>query len=101
MLGSSEAVINGKMNDNMTYFSPNVGVHNLVIGFGTTVNQDLTVRNNYAVGGLLLLDVGWWQSLTMADNSLFGATSGMIWLRDSPLTALHPPNNPSFPTPST
>ena len=100
LFGGSEPVSNGTLVDNMTYFSPNVGVHNLVIGFGTTVNQDLTVRNNYAVGGLLLLDVGWWQSLTMADNSLFGATSDMIWLRDSTLSGFHLANNRYFRDPS-
>jgi hypothetical protein len=93
LFGGSEPVRNGTLVDNMTYFSPNVGVHNLLIGFGTTVNQDLTVRNNYAVGGMLLLDVGWWQSLTMTDNSLFGSTSDMIWLRDSTVSGFQLANN--------
>jgi hypothetical protein len=93
LFGGSEPVRNGTLVDNMTYFSPNVGVHNLLIGFGMTVNQDLTVRNNYAVGGMLLLDVGWWQSLTMTDNSLFGSTSDMIWLRDSTLSGFQLANN--------
>jgi hypothetical protein len=93
LFGGSEPVSNGTLVDNMTYFSPNVGVHNLLIGFGITVNHDLTVRNNYAVGGLLLLDVGWWQSLTMTDNSLFGSVSDMIWLRDSTLSGFQLANN--------
>src|SRR5260370_5624370 len=100
LFGGSEAVGNGRVVDNMTYFWPNVGVHNLVIGFGTTVNQDLTVRNNYAVGGLLLLDVGWWQALTMTDTSLFGATSDMIWLRDSTLSGFQLANNRYYRDPS-
>jgi hypothetical protein len=58
-----------------------------------TANQDLTVRNNYAVGGMLLFEVGRWQSLTMTDNSLFGATSDMIWLRDSTLSGFQLANN--------
>jgi hypothetical protein len=93
LFGGSEPVRNGTLVDNMTYFSPNVGVHNLLIGFGTTVNQDLAVRNNYGVGGMLLLDVGWWQSLTMTDNSLFGATSDMIWVRDSTVSGFQLANN--------
>ena len=93
LFGGSEPVRNGTLVDNMTYFSPNVGVHNLLIGFGTTVNQDLTVRSNYAVGGMLLLDVGWWQSLTMTDNSLFGSISDMIWLRDSTVSGFQLANN--------
>jgi hypothetical protein len=100
LFGGSEPVRNGTLVDNMTYFSPNVGVHNLLIGFGTTVNQDLTVRNNYAVGGMLLLDVGWWQSLTMTDNSLFGSTSDMIWLRDSTLSGFQLANNRYYRDPS-
>jgi hypothetical protein len=77
----------------MTYFSPNVGVHNLLIGFGTMVNQDIIVRSNYAVGGRLLMEVGRWQSFTMTDNSLFGSTSDMIWLRDSTASGYHLANN--------
>jgi len=100
LFGGSVPVRNGTLLDNMTYFSPNVGVHNLLIGFGTTVNQDLTVRNNYAVGGMLLFDVGWWQSLTMTDNSLFGSTSDMIWLRDATVTGFQLANNRYYRDPS-
>ena len=100
LFGGSVPVHNGTLVDNMTYFSPNVGVHNLLIGFGTTVNQDLTVRSNYAVGGMLLLDVGWWQSLTMTDNSLFGSTSDMIWLRDSTLSGFQLANNRYYQDPT-
>ncbi len=100
LFGGSVPVRNGTLVDNMTYFSPNVGVHNLLIGFGTTINQDLTVRNNYAVGGMLLLDVGWWQSLTMTDNSLFGSISDMIWLRDSTVSGFQLANNRYYRDPS-
>ena len=100
LFGGSEPVRNGTLVDNMTYFSPNVGVHNLLIGFGVTVNQDLAVRNNYAVGGMLLLDVGWWQSLTLTDNSLFGSTSDMIWLRDSTLSGFQLAHNRYYQDPS-
>jgi len=100
LFGGSKPVRNGTLVDNMTYFSPNVGVHNLLIGFGTTLNQDLTVRNNYAVGGMLLLDVGWWESLTMTDNSLFGSTSDMIWLRDSTLSGFQLANNRYYRDPT-
>lgn len=86
LFGGSEPVINGTLVGNMTYFSPNVGVHNLLLGFSKTDNQDLAIRNNYIVGGPLLMDVGWWQSLTMTDNTLLGTTSDMIWLRDSTLS---------------
>jgi len=100
LFGGSVAVRNGTLVDNMTYFSPNVGVHSLLIGFGTTANQDLTVRNNYAVGGLLLLEVGRWQSFTMTDNSLFGAVSDMIWLRDSTVSGFQLANNRYYRDPS-
>jgi hypothetical protein len=100
LFGGSVPVRNGTLVDNMTYFSPNVGVHNLLIGFGVTVNQDLTVRTNYAVGGRLLAEVGQWQSFTMTDNSLFGATSDMIWLRDSTLSGFQLANNRYYRDPS-
>jgi hypothetical protein len=100
LFGGNEPVRNGTLVDNMTYFSPNVGVHNLLIGFGTTANQDVTVRNNYAVGGMLLLEVGRWQALTMTDNSLFGSTSDMIWLRDATLSGFQLANNRYYRAPS-
>jgi hypothetical protein len=100
LFGGSEPVRNGTLVDNMTYFSPNVGVHNLLVGFNMTANQDITVRNNYAVGGKLLLEVGRWQSFTMTDNSLFGATSDMIWLRDSTLAGFQLANNRYYRDPS-
>ena len=100
LFGGSEPVHNGTLTDNMTYFSPGVGVHNLMLGYNSTVNQDLAVRNNYAVGGLLLMEVGHWQSLTMTDNSLLGATSDMIWLRDSILTGFQLANNRYYRDPN-
>jgi Big-like domain-containing protein len=100
LFGGSVPVRNGTVIDNMTYFSPNVGVHNLLIGFATTVNQEITVRNNYAVGGRLLVEVGQWQSFTMTDNSLFGSTSDMIWLRDSTLSGFQLANNRYYRDPS-
>ena len=84
----------------MTYFSPGVGVHNLMVGYNSAVNQDLTVRNNYAVGGLLLMEVNHWQSLTMTDNSLLGATSDMIWLRDSNVSGFQFANNRYYRDPN-
>jgi hypothetical protein len=100
LFGGSVPVRNGSLTDNMTYFSPNVGVHNLLVGFSVTANQDITVRNNYAVGGLLLLEVGRWQSFTMTDNSLFGATSDMIWVRDSTVTGFRLANNRYYRDPT-
>jgi len=100
LFGGSVPVRNGTLVDNMTYFSPNVGVHNLLIGFATTVNQEITVRNNYAVGGRLLMEVGRWQSFTMTDNSLFGSISDMIWLRDSTLSGFQLANNRYYRDPS-
>jgi len=93
LFGGDEPVRDGTLVDNMTYFSPNVGVRNLLIGFDTTVNQDIVVRHNYAVGGMLLLEVGRWQSFTMTDNSLFGSTSSMIWLRDSTVSGFQLADN--------
>jgi hypothetical protein len=100
LFGGSMPVRNGTLLDNMTYFSPNVGVHNLLIGFGATVNQNVTVRNNYAVGGMLLAEIGRWQSFTMTDNSFFGATSDMLWLRDSTRSGFQLAHNRYYRDPS-
>jgi len=81
LYGGGDPATGGGVVDNMTFFSPNVGVHNLVLGYSSTANIDLTVQNTYAVGGQAVYEVGSWQSFTMTGNSAFGSASSPVNLR--------------------
>jgi hypothetical protein len=69
----------------MTYFSPGYGVYNMVMGFENYSNADITVQNNYAVGGTYVLSVGYWNQLTATNNRLFG-TSRVVQLKSTTLS---------------
>src|SRR2546425_381537 len=79
--GGGDPAAGGRPPVNMTVFSPNVGVHNLVLGYSSTANIDLTVQNTYAVGGQAVYELGSWQSLAMSGNSAFGSASNPVNLR--------------------
>src|SRR5438552_4120664 len=81
LYGGGDPATGGSLADNMTFFSPNVGVHNLVLGYSSTANIDLTVQNTYAVGGQAVYELGSWQSLAMSGNSAFGSASNPVNLR--------------------
>jgi hypothetical protein len=66
---------------NMLYTSPGVAYGNARIGYSTTHNGTMTFRDNYVVGGAPVMDVGYWQELTVSGNTLLGA-SQMVLLRD-------------------
>ena len=83
LYGGGDPASGGSIVDNMTFFSPNVGVQNVTIGYSSTANVDLTAQSNYAVGGQTVFDLGFWQSLTMTGNSAFGSASSPVNLRDA------------------
>ena len=72
LMGGQVPVQNGSMVENMTYFSPGFGMYNVNIGFETTSNVDLVVRDNYAVGGRRVFDVRFWQLLSVTGNTFAG-----------------------------
>ncbi|HJS42579.1 MAG TPA: hypothetical protein VJ755_03840 [Gemmatimonadales bacterium] len=85
LMGGMSPVENGRAANNMTYFSPGYGVYNMVMGFQSHANANITVQNNYAVGGTYVLSLGHWNQLTATDNRLFG-TSRVMQLRDTTLS---------------
>ena len=92
LMGGEEPVQNGTMTGNMTYFSPGYGVYNVDLGFQTTLNADLLVQGNYIAGGRRLVEVLYWQSLTVSGNTLVAperpvvlndpSTNGQNWSGD-------------------
>jgi hypothetical protein len=85
LFGGMSPIQNGRAVNNMTYFSPGYGVYNLVMGFENYSNANMTVQNNYAVGGTYVLSVGTWNQLTAANNRLFG-TSRVLQLKDTAIS---------------
>jgi uncharacterized protein YjdB len=100
LYGGGDPATGGSIVDNMTYFSPNVGTHNLMVGYSGTANIDLTVLNNYAAGGRTVFEVGSWRSLTMAGNSAFGAASNPVNLRSAATGGFQLSNNRYYRDPA-
>jgi len=84
LFGGVVPIQNGRAINNMTYFSPGYGVYNLVMGFESYSNANMTLQNNYAVGGKYVLSVGKWSDFTVSDNRLFGASS-VVQIKDTAL----------------
>jgi hypothetical protein len=73
LVGGREVADQIVLRRNMTYFSPGVAARNVRIGYGGTLrNGSVTVRDNYFVGGRLVLDLGAWDQATVVDNVLAG-----------------------------
>jgi|SRR4051812_33583929 len=85
LFGGTVPIQNGRAIDNMTYFSPGYGLYNLVMGFENYSNNQMTLKNNYAVGGSNVLSVGYWNQMTATDNRLFG-TGRVMQLKDTTLS---------------
>jgi len=100
LYGGGDPATGGSIVDNMTYFSPNVGQHNLMIGYSGTANISLTAQNNYAVGGQTVFEVGYWQALTMSGNSAFGAASDPVNLRSAATGGFQLSNNRYYRDPT-
>lgn len=84
LVGGWQPAERSRVVDNMTYFSPGIGLNNMVMGFQDYANADLVLRDNYAVGGVNVLTVGQWQQLTASGNRMFGSNRLMV-LKDNTL----------------
>ncbi len=71
-LGGTGIADNDTVTGNLMYFSPGVGWKNALIGFQTLLNGAATFRGNNLVGGSDALDVGYWQSLSVSNNTIVG-----------------------------
>lgn len=100
LYGGGDPATGGTIVDNMTYFSPNVGTQNLAVGYNATANLDITVQNNYAVGGQTVFVMGYWQSLVMSGNQVFGSGSSPVNLRDATTSGFQLSNNRYYRDPA-
>jgi hypothetical protein len=81
-LGGTGIADNDTVTGNMTYFSPGVGWKSALLGFQTLLNGTLTCRGNYLVGGSDVLDLGYWQGLSVSTNTIVG-TGRMVDVHDT------------------
>jgi len=85
LVGGEEPVRGSKVTNNMTYFSPGYGVNNLMMGYSDFANVDLTLSNNYAVGGRYVLTTRRWDQVNASGNELIGSGS-VVRIVDTVLT---------------
>ncbi len=100
LYGGGDPATGGSVVNNMTFFSPNVGTQNLALGYSTTANVDLTVQNNYAVGGQAVFVMGYWQTVAMSGNSAFGSASAPVNLRSGSTAGFQLSNNRYYRDPA-
>jgi hypothetical protein len=84
LMGGMQPITRGRVLNNLTYFSPGVGVYNMVMGFENYANVDVAMQNNYVVGGASALTVGFWQTLAANGNEIFGSDR-VMQLKDTVL----------------
>jgi hypothetical protein len=83
VLGGEELATDDALLANMTYVSASVqGATNVQIGYGLLRNGEVALRDNYFVGGALVLDVGAWDSTVVTANTFVGSGT-LIALRDT------------------
>src|SRR6267142_89205 len=85
LVGGEEPVSASKVLNNMTYFSPGYGVYNVMAGYGSLGNVDITMMDNYFVGGSNVLTMGQWSQVTATGNQLFGS-SRVLQMKDTTLS---------------
>jgi hypothetical protein len=61
--------------NNYTYNPTALGEYNVDLGYDTSANNDITVKNNYFVGGNTVLHVQDWDRVTMTNNTLYGSAN--------------------------
>jgi hypothetical protein len=71
LVGGDTPAANVTLSNNYTYHS-GLASQNVDLAYGTTANQDVTVQNNYIVGGDPVLMARQWNQIAMTGNTLVG-----------------------------
>jgi hypothetical protein len=85
LVGGEEPVSGSKVTNNMAYYTPGYGVNNFMMGYNDFANVDLTLTNNYVVGGRYVLTTRRWDQVTASGNQLIGS-SGVVRIVDTTLS---------------
>lgn len=80
LLGGEAAAADDVIRGNLSWLSEDEGV-NVQLGYGEVANSDVTMVENYLVGGNPVLRIGHWAKVTFAGNQLAGAAD-LIALRE-------------------
>lgn len=84
--GSGGSLAGIRLEENHTYHSPaaNIGTSRLGWNFGGQ-NEDVTVLNNYFIGGYLSLELRNWAQVKFRGNTIYSASAAGVYLqtRDS------------------
>jgi hypothetical protein len=82
-LGGREIADNDTVTNNTLYFAPGAsGFINAILGFAGQMNGTVVAHDNYIVGGGATLDMGFWQTPSVSNNTFVG-TSTMVNVHDS------------------
>ena len=100
ILGGVTSATNDTVRNNMFYFSPGAGssVRNVRLGYDVSQNGTALFEGNYIVGGSHVLDVTFWQNLTLRNNTLIG-TGRVLALADQGPTGYTWSNNRHYRDP--
>lgn len=100
ILGGVTSATNDTIRNNMFYFSPGAGssVRNVRIGYDVSVNGTALVEGNTVVGGSQVVDITYWNDLTMRNNTFVG-TGRILALADKGPTGYAWSNNRHYRDP--
>jgi hypothetical protein len=87
------------LQSNYTWFAPGVAGANVKLGFGSYPNGSVRAAGNYLVGGAPVLDLGFWSSADVRENTLVGSGS-MYSLRDPVTSGVLFADNDSYRDPA-
>ena len=101
ILGGVTSATNDTIRNNMFYFSPGAGtsVRNVRIGYDVNVNGTALFEGNTVVGGNQVVDITYWNDLTMRNNTFVG-TGRILALADNGPTGYTWSNNRHYRDPS-
>jgi hypothetical protein len=83
LVGGEDAADNITIQNNYTYFSPGLGNYNVRLGYQSTANGSLTFSGNYLVGAGPVVEVRFWNDVTVQGNTMQGAATIVDFRDDS------------------
>ena len=98
-VGGQEPAEQDTVSDNMTFFSPGLGTFNVVTGLTRYPNIDIVFRNNYVVGGVYALTIGYWDRAVVRGNVVQGVDR-VVRLKDTSWTGYQWDGNTYWRNPS-
>ena len=72
LVGGGAYASGAQLRDNATWLPLGSAGSNVRLGYGTVQNGDVSATGNYFVGGATVLDLGYWSSSDLRDNTLVG-----------------------------